>query len=62
MTLAAAKVSSLIFGRRSEPTHVGCYEGSFMVPMRFKKEMEAQQLNGRPAKASPMRRHARSGI
>src|SRR6185503_6844998 len=38
MNLVAAKVSSLIFGRRSEPTHVGCYEGSFMVLMRFKRK------------------------
>ena len=38
MNLVAAKVSSLIFGRRSEPTHVGCYEGSFMVLMRFKRQ------------------------
>jgi hypothetical protein len=29
------------FRRRSEPTHVGCYQAWFMVPMRFKKEMEA---------------------
>jgi hypothetical protein len=38
MNLVAAKVSSPIFGRRSEPTHVGCYEASFMVLMRFKRK------------------------
>ena len=50
MNLVAANVSSLIFGRRSEPTHVGCYEGSFMVIMRFKRKWKL-----------PMNRSSESG-
>jgi len=38
MNRVAANVSSLISGGRSEPTHVGCYEGWFMTPMRIKKK------------------------
>jgi hypothetical protein len=49
------------FRRRSEPTHVGCYQAWFMVPMHAQKRKEAfHQPKGRAS--SPLRADARNHV